>query len=124
MGPYWNVLNLIVSIWTGGDFNDRARLRQTYRDHYAHIRSVVPREKILEFRFENGYEELCLFLGKPVPPDETFPNINHPDNIVKLHEALLRRTVSGWVWKAGLSVGAVVVAVGALWWGWGRSCYL
>ena len=120
MGPYWNVLNLIVSIWTGGDFNDRARLRQTYRDHYAHIRSVVPREKILEFRFGDGYEELCLFLGKPVPSDETFPNINHPDNIVKLHEALLRRTVKALLWKAGMTLGAVLVAVGALWWGWGR----
>ena len=112
---------MIVSIWTGGDFNDRAQLRQTYRDHYAHIRSVVPREKILEFRFGDGYEELCPFLGKPVPPDEAFPNINHPDNIIKLHEALLRRTARAMLWKAGMTLGAVLVAVGALWWGWGKK---
>ena len=78
------MLNVIVSIWTGGDFNDHARLLQTYRSHYAHIRSVVPKEKILGFRFGDGYEELCHFSGKPVPLEEAFPNFNHADNIVKL----------------------------------------
>ena len=87
MGPYRDVLQWIVSIWTVGDFNDHARLRQTYRDHYAHIRSVNPREKTLEFRFGDGCEELCPLLGKPVPPDEAFPDINHPDDIVQLLEA-------------------------------------
>ena len=120
MGPYWTVLNLIVRVWTGGDFNDRARLRQTYRDHYAHIRSVVPREKILEFRFGDGYEEICRFLDKPVPRDEAFPNINQPDNIIKIHEVLWTRSVDSLLRKAGMTLGAIMVTVGAAWWVWGR----
>lgn len=67
MGPYRNVLNLYVSIRTGGDFNDRVRLRQTYRN-------------------QTGTRNFAPFRVSPF-------RHNHPDDIVKLHEALLRRTV-------------------------------
>ena len=77
-----------MSIWTGGDIQNRNKLRQTYLDHYAHIRRVVPEDKILEFKPKDGFEKLCRFLDQPLPAEEQFPHINQPDNIIKMHRAL------------------------------------
>lgn len=71
------MFNFIVNIWTGGHINDRRKLRQSYRDHYAHVRTMAPQSKILEFRPGDGYEQLCGFLDKPVPKDEPYPHIKY-----------------------------------------------
>ncbi|KAI4191061.1 MAG: hypothetical protein L6R41_000376 [Letrouitia leprolyta] len=84
-GPYWKTINFIMSIWTGGDFENRAKLCQNYRDHYAHIRAIVPQERILEFKLKDGWSELCKFLHRPIPVDEPGPHINQPDNIIMMH---------------------------------------
>lgn len=69
-------MNLIMSIWTDGDFIDRNRLRQTFRDNYHHVRSVVHKHKLLEFIFEDDYKKLCNFFGELVPDEEPFPHID------------------------------------------------
>lgn len=53
----------------------KARSKEAYRRHYAHIRSVTPKERLLEFKLADGWEPLCHFLGKPVP-DVPFPREN------------------------------------------------
>ena len=64
---------------------NRQKLRQSYLDHYAHIRRAVPKDKILEFKPKDGFEKLCQFLDKPLPVEGQYPHINQPDNIIKLH---------------------------------------
>ena len=39
------------------------------------IRGLVPKERLLEWYAEDGWEPLCKFLGKPVP-DVEFPHAN------------------------------------------------
>lgn len=39
------------------------------------IRGLVPKEHLLEWTVEDGWEPLCAFLGKVVP-DEPFPHVN------------------------------------------------
>lgn len=39
------------------------------------IRGLVPKERLLEWSVEDGWEPLCRFLGKPIP-DEPFPHAN------------------------------------------------
>lgn len=39
------------------------------------IRGLVPKERLLEWSVEDGWEPLCSFLGKPVP-EEPFPHVN------------------------------------------------
>lgn len=39
------------------------------------IRGLVPKERLLEWSVEDGWEPLCSFLGKPVP-GEPFPHVN------------------------------------------------
>lgn len=108
-------MNLIMGVWTGGDFNNRRKLQQSYRDHYAHVRSVVPKNNILEFKPGDGYEQLCRFLGKPVPENEQYPHINQPDNIITMHKSIWWFTLANAVLKVGGAVGAIVVAALAVW---------
>ncbi|EUC33584.1 hypothetical protein COCCADRAFT_95630 [Bipolaris zeicola 26-R-13] len=41
--------------------------KDRYKQHYAEIRAAVPKERLLEFRLEDGWEPLCEFLDKEVP---------------------------------------------------------
>lgn len=115
VGPYWKTINYIVRIWTGGNFSDKERLCKTYRDHYAHIRAVVRKDRLLEFNPQDGYESLCKFLGEPLPNESSYPHINRPDNIITMHTKLWWFTLANAVLKIGTGIGAVGVAAGAVW---------
>jgi hypothetical protein len=39
------------------------------------IRGLVPKDRLLEWSAEAGWEPLCQFLGKELP-DQPFPNVN------------------------------------------------
>lgn len=61
---------------------NHAALRQGFIDHYEHVRSIVLKEDLLEFKPQDGWESLCKFLGKEVP-DEPFLHINDADLLIK-----------------------------------------
>ncbi|KAF6820083.1 hypothetical protein CPLU01_12857 [Colletotrichum plurivorum] len=46
-----------------------------YREHCDMIRGLVPKDRLLEWSVDEGWEPLCAFLGKDVP-DEPFPHAN------------------------------------------------
>lgn len=46
-----------------------------YREHCDMVRGMVPKERLLEWSVEDGWEPLCKFLGKDVP-NEPFPRTN------------------------------------------------
>ncbi|KAI9822594.1 MAG: hypothetical protein M1827_000313 [Pycnora praestabilis] len=56
-----------------GSFPDNAKRR--YHEHYDLVRSLVPKDKLLEWRVQEGWGPLCEFLGNEVP-DRPFPNGN------------------------------------------------
>ena len=66
---------MIARIWGKGDYTNRDAQKQSFLEHNAHVRSVVPKEKLLEFKLGDGWEPLCEFLGETVPP-EPFPHAN------------------------------------------------
>ncbi|KAJ7127669.1 P-loop containing nucleoside triphosphate hydrolase protein [Mycena epipterygia] len=43
--------------------------------YYEEVRSLVPKERVLDYRVGEGWESLCKFLEKPVPV-EAFPKVN------------------------------------------------
>lgn len=49
--------------------------RTLYREHYEHVRRVCPKERLLDFRLEEGWGPLCKFLGKD-KPEVPFPRLN------------------------------------------------
>ncbi|KAF2822315.1 hypothetical protein CC86DRAFT_385301 [Ophiobolus disseminans] len=74
-GPYQSILSTIMSQWGSGDPRNREELRKYYRAHYQHVRSKVPRERLLEFESRDGWAPLCGFLGKEEPGGE-YPRVN------------------------------------------------
>ena len=46
-----------------------------YEEHNEHIRSLVPREQLLEYNVKQGWDPLCAFLGKEVP-SKPYPRVN------------------------------------------------
>ncbi|KAB2575191.1 hypothetical protein DBV05_g6145 [Lasiodiplodia theobromae] len=93
LGALYDVLRLILVDWTGGPWRDRAALRDGARRHNEHIRALVPKERLLEFRVQQGWEPLCKFLGKDVP-DEPFPRKNEGKHtLTKLRVGMALKTL-------------------------------
>lgn len=104
-----------MNTWTKGDWTNREKLRQGYLDHYAHVRKVVPAERLLEFKAEDGWAPLCKFLDKPIPTDEPYPHVNEGNGVVKLHAMLYWYRMMTAFTKIGGTLLAVVVGLGATW---------
>jgi hypothetical protein len=71
--------------WTDGDMNNTEALRRTHTDHYVHVRSKVPLERLLNFHLKDGWQPFCEFLGKAAQNDEVFPRVNEAVSTVRLH---------------------------------------
>ena len=69
-GKISSVGYMIVSIQSG--FTKtldevRVRCKDAYRRHYRDVRDFVPKDRMLEFKLEDGWAPLCEFLGKEIP---------------------------------------------------------
>lgn len=53
----------------------KARSKEEYKKHYAFIRAITPKDRLLELDLKQGWKPLCDFLNKPVP-DQPFPHVN------------------------------------------------
>ncbi|KAL9603452.1 MAG: hypothetical protein Q9219_001139 [cf. Caloplaca sp. 3 TL-2023] len=110
---YLDLLKMALTAWTGGDWENREKLREGYRRHYQHVRSSVPEERLLEFRSEDGWEPLCNFLNKPVP-SEPYPCVNVGNELYHMHYVVIvfsfiSTVLRGLKWLA--PVGVVLLGV-------------
>lgn len=122
---YWPLLNRTTSVlsrgipaYTAAAYPD---LLESFDRHYDHVRSVVPKERLLEFHPSQGWGPLCDFLSIPMPEEE-FPHLNEPSTLVEIRK---RMYWSRWYHVAqGLAkrVGIVGLVVLATMWigGYGR----
>ena len=105
--------------WTEGWIGARSKremqdkARDVYRRHYALVREVTPKERLLEFKLEEGWEPLCWFLDKPIP-EVDFPNTNDSALLAER----INSVISKGAWNAArFLVGASVpLVVGFLSW--------
>ncbi|KAF5024398.1 hypothetical protein F66182_3484 [Fusarium sp. NRRL 66182] len=102
--------------WEAQDVAEiRANAKDCYRSYYRRIRELVPPERRLEYKLGNGWEPLCEFLGKDIPPVD-FPRVNegqaHTEKQQEHGRIVMRRA---WVrirpWVFGL-LGLCIAAVG------------
>ena len=71
-----------IKDWTRGEWGNHKKLKQGFIAHNENVRSLVPRERLLEFRVEQSWGLLCEFLGKETP-DEPYPRVTERDNAAK-----------------------------------------
>jgi hypothetical protein len=114
------MLKQSLIIWTKNDMYNRAALRQGFLDHYAHVRSVVPKENLLEFKPEEGWGPLCEFLGKE-EPEEPFPHINDADSLIEFMRFVWWILVFRVVTKLAVPVVGVGAVFGGVWWVSGKG---
>ena len=115
LGKYYAMGMGSLRTWTGGDVNDMEKLRRGYEEHYARMRAIVPRERLLEWHPRDGWEPLCEFLGKEVPEGE-FPKVNQGDWVADLHGKMLIFRFAVVVLKGLRTVSPLLVAGAAWWW--------
>lgn len=104
------MIKMVLMHLTGGDWQNHVALRQGYLDHNAHVRTLVSKEKFLEFQVGEGWGPLCRFLGHP-EPDIPYPNINAGDWTAKFTQVVYRQILIGKAKKALPIVVAVLVAI-------------
>ncbi|KAI9652597.1 MAG: hypothetical protein M1831_006701 [Alyxoria varia] len=64
-------------VFCGSEFfaDDGARVKEAGAEYNAHIRQIVPSERLLEWSVQDGWKPLCEFLDKEVP-STPFPRVN------------------------------------------------
>ncbi|KAL7912519.1 P-loop containing nucleoside triphosphate hydrolase protein [Trichoderma velutinum] len=77
---YYPMLKKFFDTFFEGDFPNRGK--DVFRKHYEEVRSLVPKDRLLEYRVTDGWGPLCEFLGEPVPKESPFPNVNDNSDFV------------------------------------------
>lgn len=89
--------------------------KKYYREHNQRVRSVVPKERLLEFNVKQGWGPLCRFLEKEVP-DVPFPHVNDRAHFIENQKRMMR--MMGF--RLGLHflkyLGAFTAVAGGVWW--------
>ncbi len=88
---------------------DTSAAKEVYRQHYAQIRKLVPKDRLLEYQVQDGWEPLCKFLGKEVR-DAPFPRGNEKADLHERIEAYSRAQAKMLGMKLAQFVGIVLVA--------------
>ncbi|KAI1296421.1 P-loop containing nucleoside triphosphate hydrolase protein [Xylaria venustula] len=77
---YYPMLKKFFDTFFEGDFPNRGK--DVFTKHYAEVKKMVPPERLLEYRVQDGWEPLCKFLDCPIPKDMPFPNVNDNSDFV------------------------------------------
>ncbi|KAB8225094.1 hypothetical protein BDV33DRAFT_198937 [Aspergillus novoparasiticus] len=101
--------------WLGISNPEDARLKSKakYRQHYELVRSITPKDRLLEYKFSDGWEPLCEFLGKPVP-DQPFPHLNEKKWVDEKLQLLLSQGMKRLAWKVFLYILAPLTLAGLI----------
>ena len=93
----------------------QATAKTLYREHYEHVRRVCPRERILNFRLEDGWGPLCNFLGKE-KPGVPFPKLNEAAALAEKFKEFEKRSMLLVVRNLALVFVSILVALFATGW--------
>ncbi len=88
----------------------RQKAKKVYEDHYAKIRRITPKERLLDFQLQEGWEPLCRILEKEVP-DVPFPKINEGPMFRKQLELMYQKALMRSIWNFGAVCFVLIVGV-------------
>ncbi|CAO1603122.1 hypothetical protein XANCAGTX0491_006715 [Xanthoria calcicola] len=87
----------------------RRKAKAHYREHYALVRRITPKERLLEYKMGSGWEPLCDFLGKPIP-DVDFPRVNETAALQEKISLIIQRGAVNFLKRILLIVGPLLLA--------------
>lgn len=116
VGPVARTHHRWARWWMGavGKKDMQAKARDVYREHYAMVRRVTPKERLLEYRLGDGWEPLCRFLGKEVP-DVPFPKVNDAEVHSEQLKVIMMRGFRNMLGRAVRVLGPLAV-IAVAWW--------
>ena len=104
-------------------------MKKVFVEYHERLRRVVPKERLLEYKVQDGYKPLCEFLEVRVPTlladgkeiDEPFPRVNDAatfdDSFAVLRKLQNRRILK----KAGKALSVFALVGASLWYYLPRS---
>ena len=93
-----------------GDFRQNGK--RVFKEHYARIRELVPKDRLLEYRVSDGWAPLCKFLEVTVP-HERFPRGNEASAYQSRFRSAFKYNVREFVTKFA-SVAWIIVQAGLI----------
>ena len=89
--------------------------RRLYRGHYEQVRQACPKDRLLNYRLEDGWGPLCEFLGKE-KPGVPFPRLNEGAALAEKFNEFNRRSLRLVVRNLALVAVSIWVGLLAVWW--------
>lgn len=86
-------------------------LAKQYTRHNEHVKKNVKPDNLLIFNVKEGWGPLCKFLGKEIPTDQPFPNVqvNSTESLLELRKSF-RLITYLWI-PSTLTLGATAIFV-------------
>ncbi|KAL8798919.1 MAG: hypothetical protein Q9182_006291 [Xanthomendoza sp. 2 TL-2023] len=53
----------VLEVFCDNDINDLEKCKRRFLEHNEHVRQVVPKDRLLEYRIQEGWKPLAKFLG-------------------------------------------------------------
>ncbi|KAI6716159.1 NAD dependent epimerase/dehydratase [Diplocarpon mali] len=107
-GLYHPMLTKFFATFFRDDFPNQGK--DVFRAHYEEVRSLVPRDQLLEFNVAEGWGPLCEFLGEPKPLGESFPHANDAHSFVTRCRARNRAQICNAAFRyAVIGVGLYIL---------------
>ena len=100
----------------------KAKAKSGYLTHNEMVKRITPKDRLLLFQLDEGWEPLCRFLGKRIP-DVPFPRVNETAAVqgkinLYITQSYKRSTIK--FAKRAMPIVSVMLA-GILWWMIARS---
>ncbi|KAK2737020.1 hypothetical protein FQN55_001352 [Onygenales sp. PD_40] len=102
---YWPMLQKFFDTFFKGDFPNKGK--QVYLNHVEEVRSLVPAERLLEYKIGEGWGPLCEFLGEEIP-DAPFPRGNDMQGFVDRCRTRNRRQMMNAGLQAVVMSGSII----------------
>jgi hypothetical protein len=114
-----------IRIWMREEFHAAsgktcmANAKETYYKHYAYVRTLVSKERLLEYELGSGWDPLCSFLGKEAP-DVPFPRVNESAIMQEKVDIVIVTTAVVALTNLALGIGGIVILAEAIYLQWKR----
>lgn len=91
----------------------KANAKKVYLEHNERVKRITPKERLLLYQLDQGWEPLCEFLGKPVP-DVPFPRVNETAALREKVNLYIAQSYKRTALKAAKRIIPILIALVAV----------